>query len=64
MDDTLLLYICTVDKASKRGGKRTPLISLVKATIRDGFMSASLGINYTPCQPADAYSRVHSMLLS
>jgi len=42
------------DFASKSSGARATAIG--QTAYRDGFMPASLGINYTPCQAADACS--------
>lgn len=39
------------DFASKGNGARA---ANGQTAYRDGFMPASLGINYTPCQAADA----------
>lgn len=43
----------SADFASKGNGARA---ATDQTAYRDGFMPASLGINYTPCQAADARS--------
>lgn len=43
----------SADFASKGNGARA---ATGQTAYRDGFMPASLGINYTPCQAADACS--------